>query len=333
MLLNKFALDLGSAKSVMMSKTRPNLWLSCSSCVVSFTFNTINQMSDSKQGNKIIVSLMITGMLMPGITVAQHHFQWASPTPDGGQIIYSKYKEGFADIKVYCYDLQTHHATILIDDIALTPKLSHNGKKLLYVDTLERFKIYDLTKRKTINLFEKLDIKGMQTPSWSADGNQIYFGAGDFPQISIYRYSFSSGKTEKLTSGGFDYGPENSPDGKLIAYRHIKIPERTEKGIWVMNTEGKPLRQLTDFGEYPTWASNKIILFQGKAANDKFANIYRVNVDGTGLKRLTHDTAHAEWPVYAAKAGRIFFQVQDNGKYWNIYAMSLEGEQYERLPL
>ncbi len=86
-----------------------------------------------------------------------------------------------------------------------------------------------------------------------------------------------SGQTN-LTSGSsaWESEPKLSPDGTKIAY------VRQDDTIYVMNANGSGATQVTNDGHSPTWSpgGKKIAFVRGMA-------IYSVNIDGSGLTRLT----------------------------------------------
>ena len=134
--------------------------------------------------------------------------------------------------------------------------------------------------------------------SWSADGKTIRYG----PYLV---QADGSGQTELPLNVASDGAW--SPDGKRIAFALIDTSpgNRTDEdhGLWVVNADGSNRRQLTRYhvGSNPVWSPDgRRIAFRRlnwppvpSAGNSDLyvADLYVVNADGSGLRRLTR---HAE---------------------------------------
>lgn len=58
--------------------------------------------------------------------------------------------------------------------------------------------------------------------------------------------------------------------------------------------------------------------------------LYIINDDGTGLKRLTNNAAHDGLPAWSPKGGTIAF-ASNQGGAWAIWAMSPNGTNRRKL--
>lgn len=83
--------------------------------------------------------------------------------------------------------------------------------------------------------------------------------------------------------------PSPSPDGKKLVF--ISVISGKEQ-LFTIDSDGKNISQLTrDDADHedPAWSPDgKKIAFVRSFNNDVDGEIYTVNVDGTGLKQVTH---------------------------------------------
>jgi Tol biopolymer transport system component len=89
-------------------------------------------------------------------------------------------------------------------------------------------------------------------PSISPDGRDFVYAAHDNGGFHIFIQRIGSKKRDDLTPGstGDNTQPAYSPNGETIAFRS----ERQPAGIYLMNTSGENLRQVSDFGFHPSWS-------------------------------------------------------------------------------
>ena len=123
------------------------------------------------------------------------------------------------------------------------------------------------------------------TPAWSADGTRIAFSR-DFDIYSMN--ADGSNRTQLTNNSDGESNPTWSPDGSRIAYeRALPAGEgQVIHQIYLMDADGSDQdTQLADDSasqEDPAWSPDG-----SKIAYVRGVHIYTVNVDGTGLTRLT----------------------------------------------
>ncbi len=180
-------------------------------------------------------------------------------------------------------------------------------------------------------------------PVARADG-RIVFGSQREGDFDIYTMDADGGNVSRLTDRvGYDGGPWWSPDGTQIAWR-AWYPETDEEkalwadcmardyivavplDLWVMNANGSNKRRLTHNGATnwaPSWhPDGKRIVFSSNMDDwrediGKFGHnfeLYLINVDGTGLERLTSNTTFDSFPMFSPDGKKLVFGANRNPK-------------------
>jgi uncharacterized repeat protein (TIGR01451 family) len=139
-------------------------------------------------------------------------------------------------------------------------------------------------------------------PAWSPDAQKLAF---TFPETvettGIYVMNADGTGLVQLTDSGNDFTPSWSPDGTRIAFTSYRVgepPNGSPNRIYVMNADGSnqqkvfansPSGLVTE--SQPVWSPDGTKLaFIGQASVNGLSkvDVYLVNVDGTGLVRLTN---------------------------------------------
>jgi Tol biopolymer transport system component len=135
-----------------------------------------------------------------------------------------------------------------------------------------------------------------------------------------------------------EQAPRWSPEGTKIAYMgHPQFGEDDQRAItdiWVMDANGEHPTQVTNTSrreEVPAWTADGRIVYCGQTADD-LSNweIYVINVDGTGLKRLTNSPGLDCWPSPAPFGSKVAFTTVRNGTP-EIYVVNLNGTGERKL--
>jgi Tol biopolymer transport system component len=124
-------------------------------------------------------------------------------------------------------------------------------------------------------------------------------------------------------SKGFDGAPENlawSPDGTQVVYVRPSMGVLPE--LWVVNADGTDARMLArgeyEHFEFPTWSpDSRTIAFVRRPTGSgtaELSEIYVVNVDGSGLRRVTDNHFNEGFLAWSPDGSKIAFtRVEMNG--------------------
>jgi Tol biopolymer transport system component len=162
-------------------------------------------------------------------------------------------------------------------------------------------------------------------PIFSPDGKIIYYVKGEGDRYYIWGYNFETNLHTQYAEG---FTPCISKDGKTMY-----VTRRKE--IWKIDLEkGTETLILSDpkksFSTPQLHPDEKYLVCVGlteKTKNKrKNLDLYKVNVDGTGLTQLTFHPGDDLSPVWSRDGKSIFFLSQRGNKdgKWNLWRLDLE---------
>lgn len=149
----------------------------------------------------------------------------------------------------------------------------------------------------------EFDLDGIFSPAWSPRGDRIVFVGLDDGSSDIYYAELSDGSLHRVTADPYsDTDPSWSPDGESIVFisdrggLHAAPNQEAEVRMWKHDYRHK--------------------------------DVYLIQREGSGLRRITQDPYVEETPIFAPDGRQILYTADPNGCF-NIYVHTLEtGERW-----
>jgi Tol biopolymer transport system component len=232
---------------------------------------------------------------------------------------------------LYLCDVETRGSRRLTDHAALDFNASFvpAGDRVVFVS--ERFGNAELCSVRT-------DGSGLQRltdefalddhPSCAPDGRLIAFSSTRTPHpepgrswSAAFVIRADGSAPRRITpAGAVDYSPTFSPKGDLIA---VAAGSGEEGGtdLWVMAPDGTARRRVIANGGWPSFAADGRSLFFHSRREGKWG-VWRVQLDGSALARVTPADADAYTPCASADGKRLAFAVKRN-RHRQIAVMEL----------
>ena len=177
-------------------------------------------------------------------------------------------------------------------------------------------------------------------PTWSPDGAKIAFSSWSDGNTGIFVMNTDGSNLNRITNGPDleAYEPAWSPDGNRIAFAAFRTTDSGlfRSGIYVTNPDGTEQTLVYETYEpvrSPDWSlDSKTIAFASEIRRDSSnaTEIYIVNVDGSGLERLTYRPGNDSHPTWSPLGTTLAFvsSLQGNPE---IYVISDFRSDYQRL--
>ena len=165
-------------------------------------------------------------------------------------------------------------------------------------------------------------------PSWSPDGSRIAFASDATGVFNIWVIGPDGLNLTRLTSGPDDRTPIWSPSGFQIVF----TSERSGSGaIWIVNGDGTNLRTVSSLGteNNPSFSPDGLQLVFSSSQDSGGSNLFVINTDGTGLRRLTTGNFNDFHPSWSARG--IVFDSNRTGTI-ALWLIQPDGSGLQALP-
>jgi Tol biopolymer transport system component len=205
----------------------------------------------------------------------------------------------------------------------------------------------DGTDEKQLTFFNNNDFLYTSEASWSPDGTKIVFVSnkdGRYLAQELYiMNSDGTGVTRLTNNTRRENLPSFSPDGKFILFNaDLKLPKQETHQLFLMNADGTGERQLTSFTNGTSvqhtssgrWSPDgKKIVFMSKKDIEYDFQIYTMNIDGTGVTRLTSSPRLLHLPSYSPDGKKILFVADSrvNPSHRQLYTINSDGTEEKQI--
>lgn len=263
-------------------------------------------------------------------------------SPDGKRVAFLSDLSGNPDI--YTMDVDGKNLTQLTDHPAWDsfPVFAPDGTQLLFLSNRDSDSLHVYVKNLNddtppVRLTDFSGIQGFRAKCWSPDGTQIIFssdvsGKDQIVLMNVEPYKSKLFLADQAADIQF---PRISPDGSKLVYQARLADRSVELRLMEMGSKKTQVLYKTPaelppaFAMSPSWAPDgSHIAFCAKTTQN--ADIYTINIDGSGLRQLTDDPAPDMSPAYSADGREIFFARDFYGQP-KLFRMKADGSEARRV--
>jgi TolB protein len=234
--------------------------------------------------------------------------------------------------EVYTCDYDGHNVSQITADksIALLPRLSPDGKKILYNSYKDGGPMLYMKDIRSDKIRQISARSGLNTGAcWAPDGKKVALTLSPKGDPDIFTINLDGKIVKRLTNHwGIDVSPTFSPDGNKIAF----VSDRSgSPQIYVLDLTNGREERLTFEGNYntsPAWSSLNRIAFvsQDSGHND----IYIMDPNGGRLRALTGNQGNNEDPCWSPDGRYIMYSSNRKGRY-QLYLMDANGLNQKKI--
>ncbi len=208
------------------------------------------------------------------------------------------------------------------------PVWSFDGDKIVFESNREgRFQIYVMRANGRDPVRITADNYDNRYPCWAPNGKRIAYQSQRKDGLQIYVVDIATGQEQQLTHHWYRSGlPNWSPNGDKIAFTVNKL---MGWGVYVMNADGSRVQALETEGGAcrPHWSKNGDLIAYVSQKSDGKGDIWIMQPDGSGKRRLTTDSANYDYyPAWSGDGNWIVYAHTGDKKKgnWEIRVISVQ---------
>ena len=167
-------------------------------------------------------------------------------------------------------------------------------------------------------------------PDWSPDGKWLAFWVANDDQV--YKYNLEADSLVKLTdTGGINYQPNWSPEGRFILYVKTVDSDGLKRGIWRMDSNGQNHTLAVPYAKHPDIESTGTSFIYQDWPRDSdppgfsSTEIYRYSFIDSSSTRLSQMSRNCKNPAASPDGKYIVFEHVECCVYCAIYRMDADG--------
>jgi LysM repeat protein len=172
-------------------------------------------------------------------------------------------------------------------------------------------------------------------PTWSPDGNIVAYSSSSWgdgiTRLGIVHDMFGKQQDWIHTGNTEVWGeyPFWMADGRVVYHGCDFLGNQVDCGLFWIGAGGGEYRQLTTHRSdtAPAGSGQRVAFMSSRDGNWE---VYLVNLDGSGLKRLTNSEARDGLPTWSPDGKSIAF-VSDRSGAWAIWVMNADGSNQRKL--
>jgi Tol biopolymer transport system component len=256
--------------------------------------------------------VLVAGASPPSASTAMRPHHGRAQQVLNGRIVFGRWSSAASSDIFTIRPNGTGMKRLTSDGSGWYPAWSRDGRRIAFTGRKNSIWIMNASGRRPHRITRSgrsVDLR----PTWSPDGSRIAFDRmGSTTPPTVIYVVHTDGSHLRRLRGGNDAAW--SPDGKLIAFTKVS------HGISLMRPNGRDAHRIVSGDAMqPSWSPDgQRLAFALPSSPSRNWDIWLVETDGSGLRRLTVSKALDQMPAWSPDGRRIAFQ--RGGAIWTIGA-------------